>query len=158
MLSLSCTPLKLLFGWTWPMRVRRSLGLFCFFTVLAHFTVYLWLDQRLMLLAVLEDLEKRPFILVGFLALVLLMPLAFTSSKAWVSRLGYRSWSRLHKLVYLIACLGVLHFFLRVKKDLTQPLLYAAVLATLFSVRLIAAYQKSRQRRLRLGSGGADRS
>lgn len=147
MLSLSCTPLRLMFRWTWPARIRRTLGLAAFFTALLHFSVYLVLDQGLKMEALREDLTKRPFIIVGFLALTLLIPLAVTSTKRSVTRLGYVTWSRLHRLVYLVGILGVLHFFMRVKKDTSLPWVYALALAFLFAVRLFAAYEKRRARR-----------
>lgn len=149
MLSLACTPLRLMFRWTWPARIRRTLGLFAFFTALSHFLVYVVIDQGLDWGALLADLAKRPFIVVGFVALVLLLPLALTSTKRSVSRLGYAAWSRLHRVVYLVGILAVTHFFMRVKKDISLPLAYALVLAFLFLIRLVAAYQKRRVRRQR---------
>jgi len=152
LLSLSCTPLRLMFRWTWPARVRRTLGLAAFFTALLHFAVYLVLDQGLKLESLASDLTKRPFIIVGFLALTLLVPLAVTSTKRAVTRLGYATWSRLHRLVYLVGILGVLHFFMRVKKDTSLPWAFALALAFLFTVRLFATYQKRRVRRQKLAA------
>lgn len=147
--SLSATPLKLTLGWTWPLRVRRTLGLLAFFTALLHFVLYLGPDQGFDLLAVLSDLAKRPFIVVGFLALVLLVPLAWTSSKQAVQRLTFPIWQRLHRLVYVVGVLAALHFFLRVKADHTQPLIYAAVIVLGFAIRLVAWRAKSRAKRSR---------
>ena len=144
--SLACTPLRLVFKWTWPARVRRTLGLLAFTYVAAHFLVYAVLDQGLALGAILEDIGKRPFITVGFLALVLLVPLAVTSTNAWVRRLGFPRWQRLHRLAYVAAVLGVVHFVWRVKKDVTEPALYGAVLALLFAIRGAEALKKRRAR------------
>lgn len=148
--SLCATPLKLMFGLTWPLRVRRTLGLLAFFTALLHFLLYLGPDQGFDLVQVLSDIVKRPFIAVGFAGLVLLLPLAWTSSKEAVQRLTFPVWQRLHRLVYVIAALVALHFYWRVKADHTQPLLYAAVIAFGFAVRVVAWRAKSRAKRARL--------
>jgi methionine sulfoxide reductase heme-binding subunit len=145
--SLSATPLKLTLGWTWPMRVRRTLGLLAFFTALLHFGFYLGPDQGFDLLGVLNDIGKRPFIAVGFLALVLLVPLAWTSSKQAVQRLTFPLWQRLHRLVYVVGALAALHFFLRVKADHTQPLIYAAIIVLGLAIRLVAWRSKRRSKR-----------
>jgi sulfoxide reductase heme-binding subunit YedZ len=147
--SLACTPLRLASGWTWPARVRRALGLAAFFAALLHFLVYVALDQGFDLAALIADLAERPFILVGFVALVLLVPLALTSTKRSVTALGYVAWSRLHRVVYLIGVLGVVHFYMRVKQDTSLPIAFGLVLALLFAVRLLGAYQKRRVRRMR---------
>ena len=149
---LCATPLKLTLGWTWPVRVRRTLGLLAFFTALLHFVLYLGPDQGFDLLGVLSDIGKRPFIAVGFLAFVLLIPLAWTSSKQAVQRLTFPIWQRLHRLVYVIGVLAALHFFLRVKADHTQPLIYAFVILLGFGIRLVAWRAKSRAKRTRLAS------
>jgi sulfoxide reductase heme-binding subunit YedZ len=135
--SLACTPLRTVFGWTWPIRIRRLLGLVAFAYAVLHFSVYVALDQGLDVRAVLVDIAKRKFILVGFTALVLLVPLALTSTAASVRRLGYVRWRRLHALVYPAAVLAVIHFVWRVKKDLSEPLVYGAVLALLLLVRVV---------------------
>ncbi len=145
--SLSATPLKLLFGWTWPLRVRRTLGLLAFFSAGLHFLVYLGADQGFDLGRVLADIRERSFIFDGFLALLLMVPLAWTSSKTAVQRLTFRVWQRLHRLVYAVAFLACLHFYLRVKADHTQPLLYAGVIGFGFVVRLAAWRWKARGRR-----------
>jgi sulfoxide reductase heme-binding subunit YedZ len=135
--SLACTPARRLWGWTWPARVRRMLGLFAFFYAALHFLTYLFLDQALDAGRILEDIAKRPFITVGFAALVLLTPLALTSTTASIRRLGYRRWQLVHQLVYLAGVLAVIHFFWRVKLDVSQPLVYAAVVTTLLVVRVV---------------------
>jgi sulfoxide reductase heme-binding subunit YedZ len=148
--TLCCTPLKLALGFTWPMRVRRTLGLLAFFSALLHFLLYLGPDQGFELSRVGADLVERPFILVGFLALLLLVPLAWTSSKAAVTRLTFPVWQRVHRLVYPIAILAALHFFLRVKADYTQPSIYAGVIAAGLGVRLFAWRAKRSARLARL--------
>jgi methionine sulfoxide reductase heme-binding subunit len=148
--TVCATPLKLTLGWTWPLRVRRTLGLLAFFTALLHFTLYLGPDQGFDVVAVLSDIVKRPFIAVGFLALLLLVPLAWTSSKQAVQRLTFPVWQRLHRLVYPIAVLAALHFYLRVKADHTQPLIYAAVIVVGFAIRLVARRAKLRSKGARM--------
>ena len=143
--SLAATPLKTTLGWTWPIRIRRMLGLYAFFYGSLHFLTYLGLDQVLDLRAVFADITKRNFIAVGFTAFVLLVPLAVTSTDAMVRRLGFVRWKRLHRLVYVAAALGVVHFIWRVKKDLSQPLTYGAVLALLLAIRVVAFGLKKRK-------------
>jgi len=136
--SLACTPLRALFGWTWPIRVRRLLGLLAFAYATLHVAVYAGLDQGLDLRVVLADVFKRKFIFVGFAAFVLMIPLAWTSTKGAVRRMGYVKWKRLHLLVYPAALCAVVHFVWRVKKDLSEPLAYAAILGALLLVRVVA--------------------
>jgi len=147
--SLSATPLKLTLGWTWPLRARRTLGLLAFFSALLHFLVYLGPDQGFDVSAVAADIRKRSFIFVSFFALVLLVPLAWTSSKQAVQRLTYGVWQRLHRLVYAVAVLACLHFYLRVKADHTQPLIYASLVLAGFAIRLVAWRWKARVKRAR---------
>lgn len=144
-LTLAVTPLKTLFGWTWPARLRRMLGLFAFFYASLHFLTYAALDQNVNVHAIAGDIAKRPFILVGFSAWVLLIPLAVTSTKGMVQRLGFKRWKALHRSVYLVAALGALHFYWRVKKDTREPLAYAAVLGFLLLVRLLSIPKKARR-------------
>jgi sulfoxide reductase heme-binding subunit YedZ len=142
--ALACTPLKLLFGWTWPIKLRRMLGLFGFFYALLHVATYTGIDQGLDARAILADITKRRFIFVGFAAFVTLIPLAATSTAASVRRLGFARWKRLHRLAYVAAALGVVHFIWRVKKDLREPLLYGSILLALLLVRL-AVHLRSRR-------------
>jgi sulfoxide reductase heme-binding subunit YedZ len=144
--SLACTPLKVVAGWTWPLRVRKLLGLLGFAYAVLHFLTYAVLDQGLRWSAILADITKRPFITVGFLALVLLVPLAITSTQRMVRRLGFPVWQRLHRLAYVAVSLGVVHFVWRVKQDVTEPLIYGGVLALLFAIRLAEAVRKRRAR------------
>ena len=136
LITLSITPLRRLTGYKALIRVRRMLGLFAFFYVCLHFTTYIWLDQFFDLASILKDIKKRPFITVGFACFVLLIPLALTSTNAMMRRLG-RRWQQLHRLVYLIGIGGVVHYWWLVKKDITQPALYALVLALLLGYRLM---------------------
>ncbi len=135
MLTLAVTPLRRITGWNWLTRFRRMLGLFTFFYVLMHFLTWLILDQGLLVSAILEDLVERPFITIGFAALLLLTALAATSTNASRRRLG-RHWQTLHNAVYVIAILGVWHFWWQVKQDIAEPLIYAVILALLLGHRL----------------------
>ncbi len=137
--ALLCTPVKIVAGWSSAIRLRRMLGLFAFFYAALHFLTYLVIDQSLNLSAVLSDIAKRNFILVGFLALVILTPLAITSTDRMVRRLGFARWKRLHRLAYAAGCLGAIHFIWRVKKDLREPLVFSAILAVALTVRAIDA-------------------
>ena len=138
LLSLLSTPIRTITGWPWPIRIRRALGLLAFFYALAHFLCYAALDQGFALGAIASDVLKRPFIMVGMAALLILVPLAITSTAAWTKRLGAKRWKRLHRLAYLAAILAVTHFILRVKKDVSEPLTYAAILGAAFFVRALA--------------------
>ena len=144
--SLACTPLRTMLGWTWPIRIRRLLGLLAFAYATLHVAVYAGLDQGLDLRAVLADVVKRKFIFVGFAAFVLLIPLAITSTNAMVRRLGFRAWQRLHRLAYVATILGVIHFVWRVKKDVTEPAIYGAILASLLGFRLIRTFGGKRSK------------
>ena len=135
--ALGCTPLKTIFGWTWLMRIRRMLGLLAFFYAALHVITYTVLDQGLDLHAILDDIVKRKFIFFGFSTLVLLIPLAATSTNSALRRLGYVRWKQLHRLAYLAPALAVLHFIWRVKLDVREPVAYGLVLAALLSVRLV---------------------
>ena len=147
--SLASTPLKLLTGWTWPVRLRRMLGLLAFMYALLHFLTYSVLDQGLNLGVILEDIALRPFITVGFAALVLLVPLALTSARSAPRRMGFLRWQRLHRLAYAAGALAVLHFVWRVKADLSEPLAYAAVLALLLIARVAWGRRQRRDRATR---------
>jgi sulfoxide reductase heme-binding subunit YedZ len=135
--SLACTPARRVFGWTWPARIRRDLGLLAFAYATLHVSVYVFLDQTLDVQAMFDDVVKRPFITVGFCALVTLVPLAITSTKSSIRRLGFARWQRLHQLAYVAAVLAVIHFIWRVKIDVSQPLTYASALGALLLVRVV---------------------
>lgn len=143
MLTLLVTPVRQLTGLTNLVRLRRMLGLFAFFYASAHFLVYLILDQELDLANVVKDITKRPYITIGFTALVLLMPLAITSTNRMMRRLG-RRWQKLHRLVYVIAVLGVWHYYWQVKRDVREPLLYVGFLVVLFGWRLAWRWRAQR--------------
>jgi sulfoxide reductase heme-binding subunit YedZ len=135
--SLACTPARRVFGWTWPARIRRELGLFAFAYATLHVSVYVFLDQALDVRAMFDDVVKRPFITMGFSALVLLVPLAVTSTRSSIRRLGFVRWRRLHQLAYVAGVLAAIHFIWRVKIDVSQPLTYAAVVCMLLLVRVL---------------------
>jgi sulfoxide reductase heme-binding subunit YedZ len=141
--TLAVTPLRRITGWNWLLRLRRMLGLFAFFYAVVHFTSYLAFDHLFVVVEILKDIVKRPFITVGFSALVLLIPLAVTSTNAMVRRLGAHRWRALHRLVYPIGMLGVLHFWWMVKRDITEPAIYGVVLAVLLGYRLAHAWREA---------------
>ncbi|UCG86042.1 MAG: sulfoxide reductase heme-binding subunit YedZ [Gemmatimonadota bacterium] len=134
--TLSITPLVRVTGWSQLMKLRRPLGLFAFFYLACHFGVYIALDQLLSVSDILEDIASRPYVTVGFASFVLLIPLAVTSTKGMVRRLGGKRWARLHRLVYLAAAGGVLHYLWLVKIDKRDPMIYAGVLVVLLLLRL----------------------
>ena len=156
MVTLAITPLRRLTSWTWLIKLRRMLGLFAFFYASLHFVTYIWLDQFFDLQDIVKDIIKRPFITVGFAAFLCLIPLAATSTNAMVKRLGGKRWQTLHRLVYAIAILGVIHYWWLVKKDIREPLLYAAILSLLLGLRIFWNLQK-RQRASVTTSGAAQR-
>ncbi len=135
LITLSATPLRLLLGWRWPLRVRRMLGLFTFFYACLHLLTYFVLDQFFDWDEIVNDIIKRPYITIGFSAFVLLVPLAVTSTNAMMRRLGKR-WRQLHQLVYVIAVFGILHYLWLVKADYLLPLIHAAILLALLLVRV----------------------
>ena len=134
LIVLAVTPLRRLTSWNELQQFRRMLGLFAFFYACLHFSVYAFLDLGLDWSFLARDIAKRPYITVGFTAWVLLVPLALTSTRGMMRRLG-RRWKQLHRLVYVIAVLGVVHFYWLVKADVREPLIYAAILALLLSLR-----------------------
>jgi len=142
--SLALTPIKLVTGWTWPIAVRRLVGLLAFGYACAHLAMYVGVDQFFDFGDIGRDIVKRKFITVGVAAFCLLVPLAVTSTAGMTKRLGARRWKRLHRLVYVTAALGVVHFVWRVKSDLRQPMAFAAVLAVLLVVR-VAAFLRDRR-------------
>jgi sulfoxide reductase heme-binding subunit YedZ len=135
LVTLMMTPLRWLTGKPWPVQFRRLLGLWAFAYLALHFVTYFFLDRSLNLDEIAEDILKRPYITIGFLAFVLMVPLAVTSTRGWQRRLGAR-WLTLHKLVYPAAILGCWHFWWLIKRDIREPLLYALILAALLGYRL----------------------
>ena len=135
LLTLAITPLRRWTGWNWLLRFRRMLGLFSFFYVLLHFTVYAVLDQGLDINVIIEDVIERPYITLGMTGLLLLIPLAVTSTKGMMRRLGKR-WQKLHKLIYVIGVVGVWHFYWQVKLDTLDATVYAIILIVLLGSRI----------------------
>ena len=154
-ITLAVTPLRRLTGWQMLVRLRRMLGLFAFFYATAHFVTYVWFDQWFSLDGIVADVWKRPFITVGFAAFVLLVPLAVTSTNRMMRRLG-RRWAQLHRLVYLIVVLGVLHFWWlkQGKNDLAEPSIFAVIALVLLGSRLLLRW---RQRRATAGDQSRSR-
>lgn len=145
-ITLSVTPLRRLTGWNGIVKLRRLIGLFAFFYAVIHFSIFLYFDLELSFGRLAEEVGKRPYITVGFAVLLMLTALAITSPQAMVRKLGGKRWNSLHKLIYLAAAGGVLHFTWAQKKDIRLPLIYAAVLAVLLAVRLIPKASRLRRR------------
>ncbi len=142
MITLAVTPLRRLLDMPWLLRLRRMLGLYAFFYASLHFLTWLVVDQFFDWQAIVKDIAKRPYITVGFSAFLLLLPLAATSTNAMVRRLGAARWQSLHRLVYVIAILGVVHFWWLVKKDIREPALFAMILTVLLGARLVVMWRK----------------
>lgn len=138
LITLAVTPIRRLFHWNVVIQYRRMLGLFAFFYASLHFASYIVLDQYFAFDAMVGDVVKRPFITVGFAAFVLMVPLALTSTKGWIRRLG-RRWQLLHRLVYISAVCAVVHFIWKVKLVIGDPVLYAGILAALLGYRVVRA-------------------
>nr|WP_192884608.1 protein-methionine-sulfoxide reductase heme-binding subunit MsrQ [Paramagnetospirillum kuznetsovii] len=153
LIALAVTPLRQITGWSWLARLRRMLGLFAFAYVIIHLMSYIGLDQFFDWSAIGREIVKRKYITIGMAAVLLLVPLAVTSTDAMVRRLGGKRWRRLHKLVYVIAPLGVAHHWMMVKKDLTEPMIHAVILAVLLGWRIVAARRAARH-----NGGGPSRS
>lgn len=146
-ITLAVTPLRRLSGLNWLLKLRRMFGLFAFFYVVLHFTTFIWFDHFFDLAAVWNDVLKRPFITVGFIAFVLLIPLALTSTNGMIRRLGSKRWQQLHRLIYLIAPLGILHFWWMKagKNDFEEPIIVGAIVALLLGLRVYWYLAKKRQ-------------
>jgi len=141
LVTLCITPLRKLLALPELIRFRRMVGLFAFFYGCLHFTTYIWLDKFFDLKEVWKDIAKRPYITVGFLAFVLLIPLAITSTAGWIRRLGGRRWQLLHRAIYISAVAGVIHYYWLVKSAVLRPLAYAAIVAVLLLWRLAAMFR-----------------
>ncbi len=137
LVTLSITPLRKLTGQLWLIRYRRMFGLFAFFYAVLHFLTYIWLDKFFVLHEMWADVGKRRFITVGFTGFVLLIPLALTSTQGWIRRLGGKRWQALHRLIYVSATAGVIHYWWLVKADISKPARYAFVLSLLLGYRLL---------------------
>ena len=138
-ITLSVTPLRKISGWNGLIKFRRMLGLFAFFYALLHFSTYIVLDHFFDFQRIMKDILKRPYVTVGFTAFVLMIPLAITSTAGMIRRLGKR-WQQLHRLVYIAAIAGVIHFYWQVKADIRRPLQYGAILAILLGYRILIKY------------------
>jgi sulfoxide reductase heme-binding subunit YedZ len=168
-ITLAITPIRRVTGWNPIIRFRRMLGLFAFFYSVLHFLTYLvgdrfasldfpdgfvaWSTLVNLLASIWEDVAKRPYITVGFIAFVTMIPLALTSTTGWIRRLGGRNWQRLHRLIYATGIAGVLHYLWRVKADTLHPLIYAGIVSLLLCYRLALAFKKSRWQRQPLQAG-----
>jgi len=168
-ITLAITPIRRVTGWNPIIRFRRMLGLFAFFYSMLHFLTYLvgdrfasldfpdgfvaWSTLVNLLASIWEDVAKRPYITVGFIAFVSMIPLALTSTTGWIRRLGGRNWQRLHRLIYATGIAGVLHYLWRVKADTLHPLVYAGIVSLLLCYRLALAFRKSRWQRQPLQAG-----
>lgn len=143
-ISLAVTPLRRFTQWNWLIKLRRMLGLFAFFYAALHFTTFLWFDHFFDVQEMWKDVLKRPFITVGFIAFVLLIPLAVTSTNGMVKRLGGKRWQWLHRLIYVIAPLGILHFWWMKagKHNFAQPILFGVIVALLLAIRVYFAWSK----------------
>jgi methionine sulfoxide reductase heme-binding subunit len=137
LISLAVTPLRKVTGLQWLVQLRRMLGLYSFFYGFLHLLTYIWFDRTFDLRSTVADIYARPFIAVGMLSFFLLVPLAITSTRGWIKRLGGKRWARLHKLVYVAAIGGVIHFWMLVKSDVRLPIRFAFVLAVLLGSRLV---------------------
>jgi sulfoxide reductase heme-binding subunit YedZ len=139
-LTVAITPLRRIFGINSLVKFRRMLGLFAFFYGSLHLLTYLWFDRLFNFLSVAADVAQRPFILFGMLAFLLMVPLAITSTNKMVKRIGGKRWARLHRLVYLAAIAGVVHFWMLVKSDIRLPLTFAFIILFLLGYRLLVKY------------------
>ena len=141
-ITIAITPVRWLTKWNLIINFRRMLGLFAFFYGSIHFMIYFVLDRSLMFDGLWEDIVKRPYITMGFTGFVLMIPLALTSTKGWIRRLGGQRWNLLHKLVYCTAILGVIHYWWKVKLDVSDPMFYAAMVGVLLGARFVRSLTK----------------
>lgn len=143
--TLAITPLRKMFRVPDLIRFRRMIGLFAFFYGCLHFLAYLWFDKLFDTHEIVKDVAKRPFIAAGFAAFVFMLPLALTSTKGWIRRLGGRRWQLLHRLVYASGVAAVVHYYWLVKSDIRLPLLYGAIIGALLLYRVVAAWSRPRE-------------
>ena len=149
LITLSVSPLRKIFSVPWLIRFRRMLGLFAFFYGTLHLMTFVWLDKFFDVQAMLHDIAKRRFITAGMTAWAAMLPLALTSTTGWIRRMGGKRWQALHRLIYLSAAAGVIHFIWLVKADLRRPLTYGAILAVLLTFRILQwGISKARNRGL----------
>ena len=139
-ITLCISPLRKLLGWPSLIRFRRMLGLFAFFYGVLHFTTYLWLDKFFDWHEIVKDIYKRPFITIGFLAFVCMLALAVTSTAGWIRRMGGKRWQMLHRLIYVSAIAGVIHYYWLVKSDVRKPVMYGAMVGVLLLFRVVVKF------------------
>jgi len=144
LVTLCITPLRKLTGWSSVIRYRRMLGVFAFFYGFLHFLTYVWLDQFFSVSDMLRDVYKRPFITAGFTGFIVMVPLAITSTKNWIMRLGGKRWQLLHRLTYISGIAGVLHYLWLVKSDVERPLIYGVLLSFLLGFRVFQSLPSRR--------------
>ena len=144
-ITLAVTPLRRLAKWNWVLKLRRMLGLFAFFYAFLHFSAFFWFDHFFDVAEMWKDVLKRPFITVGFGAFVLLIPLAVTSTNGMIRRLGGKRWLWLHRLIYVVAPLGILHFWWMKagKHDFMQPIIFGCIVAVLLALRVYWSWSKA---------------
>jgi sulfoxide reductase heme-binding subunit YedZ len=148
LITLAITPLRKITKQTWLIRFRRMFGLFAFFYGTLHFTTYIWFDKSFVVRDMLEDIAKRRFITMGLLAFILMIPLAITSTAWTIRKLGGKRWQALHRLIYVSAIAGVIHYIWLVKADLTKPLQYGLILAVLLGYRIVVWLFPKRPRKV----------
>jgi sulfoxide reductase heme-binding subunit YedZ len=153
LITLTATPLRRILGWLWLIRLRRMLGLFAFFYGFLHFSTYLVLDQFFDWESIAKDITKRPYITVGFPSFILMIPMAITSTDSMMRCMGGKNWRRLHRLVYFCAVGGVVHYWWLVKKDLTNPVTFALLLALLLAIRLFYRLESLFRQRMTVDAG-----
>ena len=151
-ITLAITPARRILGQPWLIKFRRMFGLFAFFYACLHFLTYIWLDQFFSWSSIVKDVAKRSFVTAGFTAFVLLIPLALTSTAGWIRRLGGKRWQQLHRLVYISAIAGVVHYYWLVKSDVRLPLMYGAIVALLLGFRALQALRNRRHQAERSAS------
>lgn len=152
MFTLAVTPVRQTLGWNWLQKYRRMLGLFAFFYATLHLSIYFFLDLELVWGDLWADIVKRPYITIGMTAFALLVPLAVTSTAKMVKRLGGKRWAALHRTIYVIVVLGTIHFWMAVKRDITLPLLFAAIFAALLGYRIVVWRRKRQLAAMRTGN------
>ena len=144
MLTMAVTPLRKITGWNWLIQFRRMLGLYAFFYGCLHFLCFFSLDRGFSVSSTLTEMLKRKYLIVGSTALIVMIPLAITSTNAMIKRMGGKRWRALHRLAYVAAIAGVIHYYMQVKADVRQPLVFAAVLAVLLGYRLVVYLRQTK--------------
>jgi sulfoxide reductase heme-binding subunit YedZ len=144
MLTMAVTPLRKITGWNWLIQFRRMLGLYAFFYGCLHFLCFFSLDRGFSISSTLTEMLKRKYLIVGSTALIVMIPLAITSTNAMIKRMGGKRWRALHRLAYVAAIAGVIHYYMQVKADVRQPLVFAAVLAVLLGYRLVVYLRQTK--------------